>query len=163
MYSISRIYKKKENLMGDLVSAFAKEGISVTVDKKTGELALDSSVLFGGDSAVLTDAGKAFLDKFVAVYSSVIFDEKYEKFVAKTLVEGHIAPVSDVTYEEGLPFSKQRAENVKKYCVGIDEKLAESLEAVGYSNSKPVYGNDGKVNMAASRRVSFRFLISVEA
>ncbi len=158
---IEAIFKKKENLMDDLVSAFEKEGISVSVDEKTGELALDSSVLFGGDSAVLTDKGKAFLDKFASVYSSVIFNEKYEGFVAKTLVEGHVAPVSGVSYDEGMPFSKQRADNVKKYCVSIDEKLAATLESVGYSNSKPIKDKDGKVDMAASRRVSFRFIINI--
>lgn len=158
---IEAIFKKKDNLMDDLVAAFTKDGIKVTVDEKTGELALDSSVLFGGDSAVLSDEGKAFLDKFVSVYSSVIYNEKYEGFVAKTLVEGHVAPVSGVTYDEGMPFSKQRAENVKKYCVGIDEKLATTLEAVGYSNGKPVKDKNGKVDMAASRRVSFRFIINI--
>ncbi len=158
---IEAIYKKKENLMDDLVSAFEKEGITVTADEKTGELALDSSVLFGGDSAVLTDKGKEFLNKFVAVYSSVIFNEKYQGFVAKTLIEGHVAPVSGVSYDEGMPFSKQRANTVKDYCESKDEKLASTLEAVGYSNSKPVKDKNGKVDMAASRRVSFRFIINI--
>lgn len=150
-----------------LAKAFNDAGIKVTVNEKTGELAMDSSVLFGGDSAVLTDEGKTFLNKFIEVYTNVVFSEKYEGFVSKTMVEGHTAPVSGSTYESGLPLSEERANNVKNYCVsseiGVDvNKLTSALEAVGYSNSKPVTDANGNVDMAASRRVSFRFIINLE-
>ena len=164
---LEAIVEKKENLMEDLAKAFNDAGIKVTVDEKTGELAMDSSVLFGGDSAVLTEEGKAFLNKFVNAYTSIVFSDKYEGFVSKTMVEGHTAPVSGSTYESGLPLSEQRANNVKDYCVssetGVDtSKLASALEAIGYSNSKPVKDENGNVDMAASRRVSFRFIINLE-
>ena len=164
---LEAIVEKKENLMEDLAKAFNDAGIKVTVDEKTGELAMDSSVLFGGDSAILTAEGKTFLNKFVDVYTSIVFSEKYEGFVSKTMVEGHTAPVSGSTYESGLPLSEQRANNVKDYCVssdtGVDtSKLASNLEAIGYSNSKPVKDADGNVDMAASRRVSLRFIINLE-
>lgn len=164
---LEAIVEKKENLMEDLAKAFNDAGIKVTVNEKTGELAMDSSVLFGGDSSVLTDEGKTFLNKFVDVYTSIVFSEKYDGFVLKTMVEGHTAPVSGSTYESGLPLSEERANNVKDYCVssetGIDtSKLVSNLEAIGYSNSKPVMDVDGNVDMAASRRVSFRFIINLE-
>ena len=164
---LEAIVEKKENLMEDLAKAFNDAGIKVTVDEKSGELAMDSSVLFGGDSAVLTTEGKTFLNKFVDVYTSIVFSDKYEGFVSKTMVEGHTAPVSGSTYESGLPLSEQRANNVKDYCVssetGVDtSKLATNLEAIGYSNSKPVKDANGNVDMAASRRVSFRFIINLE-
>ncbi len=164
---LDAIIEKKENLMEDLAKAFTDAGITVTVDSKTGELAMDSSVLFGGDSAELTADGKAFLNKFVNVYTTTVFSEKYTGFVQKTMVEGHTAPLSTSTYESGLPLSKKRAENVKNYCVssetGVDtSKLAAALESVGYSNSKPIYNTDGSVNMTASRRVSFRFIINLD-
>ena len=107
------------------------------------------------------------MNKFVDAYTSIIFSEKYEGFVSKTVVEGHTAPVSGSTYESGLPLSEERAENVKNYCVsaetGIDtSKLAANLEAVGYSNSRPVIDADGNIDRAASRRVSFRFIINLD-
>ena len=164
---IEEIVEKKDNLLNDLIAAFKEAGIKVNVDEKSGELALDSSVLFGGDSAALTAEGKIFLNKFVDVYTSIVFSDKYAGFVSKTVIEGHTAPVSGSTYESGLPLSEQRANNVKTYCIssetGVDtSKLAANLEAVGLSNSKPVYDNSGKVDMAASRRVSFRFIINLE-
>jgi len=164
---LEAIVEKKENLLDDLAKAFNDAGIKVTVDSKSGELAMDSSVLFGGDSAVLTNDGKTFLNKFVDVYTSIVFSSKYEGFVSKTMVEGHTAPVSGSSYADGLPLSEQRANVVKDYCVssdtGVDTtKLAANLEAIGYSNSKPIKDASGKVDMAASRRVSFRFIINLE-
>ena len=137
------------------------------VADENGEIALDSSVLFGGDSAELTASGKTFLNKFIKAYTTVAFSEKYEGFISKTMVEGHTAPVNGSTYASGLQLSEERALNVKNYCLsaetGVDvSKISKSLENVGYSNSQPVYDKDGKVNMAASRRVSFRFIVNVD-
>ena len=165
---LKKIAETKANLLDDLTKEFAAQGINVTVNRGTGELAMDASVLFGGDSAVITDAGKELLNKFIKAYTSIAFNEKYSGFISKTLVEGHTAPVSGSTYESGLPLLEQRANNVKDYCLSADtgvdtSKLSTSLEAVGLSNSKPVYGADGKYDMAACRRVSFRFIVDINS
>ena len=161
------VLNKKNDLFDDLAAAFKAEGINVTVNKENGEIALDSSVLFGGDSAELTADGKAFLNKFIKAYVAVAFSEKYEGFISKTMVEGHTAPLQDSTYASGLQLSEDRALNVKDYCLsaetGVDvSKLNNALENVGYSNSKPIYNEDGSVNLAACRRVSFRFIVDVD-
>ncbi|MBQ8731596.1 MAG: OmpA family protein [Oscillospiraceae bacterium] len=161
------VEQKKADLLADLTAAFQAEGISIEINAETGEMALDTSVLFGGDSAVVTSAGKDFLKKFAKVYHSIAFSDEYDGFISKTLVEGHIAPVSGSTYESGLPLSEERAANVLEYCLsddaGVDlAKFADEFEAIGYSNSQPVYNENGEVNMAASRRVSFRFMISID-
>lgn len=161
------IIEKKENLMDDLAAAFRDAGIAVTVDAETGELAIDATILFSGDSAVLTDEGKAFLNQFLDVYTSMIYSEKYEGFVSKTIIEGHTALLSDSTYESGLPLSEERANTVKDYCLsgvtGVDTgSLAEGLEAVGRSNSVPIWDADGNVDLVASRRVTFRFIINLD-
>lgn len=164
---LKEIQEKTTDLFDDLASAFSAAGIAVTVNKETGELAMDTSVLFGGDSADVTDEGKDFLNKFIKAYTDIIYNEKYDGFIAKTVVEGHAAPVEGVTYEEALPFSQKRAQNVLDYCLsgesGVDTaKLAATMEAVGYSNSMPIYDDDGNIDFDASRRVSFRFIINVE-
>lgn len=164
---IKEIAEKKADLFDDLYKEFEARGINVTVNHSTGEIAMDASVLFGGDSAVITADGKTLLNQFLAAYTSIIYNEKYDGFIAKTMVEGHTAPVSGSTYESGLPLSEERANNVRDYCLssdtGIDtSKLVSTLEAVGLSNSKPVYDSNGEVDMAACRRVSFRFIVNVE-
>ncbi len=160
---VEDIFEKKDDLLADLTAAFADAGISVTVNEATGELAMDASMLFGGDSAELTDEGKAFLDTFVAVYASIINNEKYDGFVAKTLVEGHTAKLANSTYESGLPLSQERADAVTAYCAGVESSLADTLEAVGMSCSVPIYAADGTVDLAASRRVSFKFIINLQS
>ncbi len=164
---LKMVSEKKDSLMDDLAKAFEDAGIKVTVDIINGELRMDSSVLFGGDSAVLSAEGKAFLDKFLTAYTSIVFSEKYNGFVAKTLVEGHTAPLANSTYESGLPLSTERADVVKSYCCSAEtsadtSRLADTLEAVGMSNSKPVIDAYGNVDIEASRRVSFRFIINIQ-
>ena len=164
---LEEVINKKNSLFDDLAAAFNNEGIKVTVNKETGEIALDSSVLFGGDSSELTSDGKTFLNKFIKVYTSVAFSGKYEGFISKTMVEGHTAPVEGSTYASGLKLSEERAANVKNYCLssdtGVDvSKISKTLDDVGYSNSKPVYDANNKVDLAASRRVSFRFIVNVD-
>jgi chemotaxis protein MotB len=156
--------------MDDLAKAFNDAGITVSVDQTSGEMAMDSSILFGGDSAVLSAEGKAFLNKFINAYTSIVYNDKYNGFVAKTMVEGHTAPLANSTYESGLPLSQERAANVKAYCLSAENgisaeyitALSTTLEDIGYSNSRPIKDADGNVNKAASRRVSFRFIINLD-
>ncbi len=157
---VKQIAEKKQDLYDDLQKEFEANGIQVSINRKTGEIALDASVVFGGDSAKLTADGKALLDQFIDVYTTILGKEEYEGFIKTTKVEGHTAPVAGSTYESGLALSKERAENVKKYCMKIQPDM--KLKAEGLSNKKPVYGDDGKVDMAASRRVSFRFIVDIK-
>ncbi len=164
---LEEVAAKKANLFNDLIAAFKTEGINVTVNTENGEISLDSSVLFGGDSSELTAEGKSFLNKFIKAYTSVVYSEKYNGFISKTMVEGHTAPVEGSTYASGLQLSQERATNVKNYCLSEETNvnvsgIADTFEDVGYSNSQPVYDADGNVDMAASRRVSFRFLVNIE-
>ncbi len=164
---IKEIAQKKEDLFKDLAREFEEQGINVTINVATGEIAMDASVLFGGDSAEITTDGKNLLNKFLTAYTAIIYNEKYDGFIAKTLVEGHTAPLAGSTYESGLSLSTQRADNVKNYCLSADNgvdvsKLSDALEAVGLSNSKPIYNSDGEIDMAACRRVSFRFMVNIE-
>jgi len=160
----------KAELLEKLTIAFKNAGINVDINETSGEVSLDSSVLFGGDSAVLSDAGKDFLKKFISTYAEVVFADEFDGFISKIYVEGHTAPISGSTYESGLPLSEERADTVKNYCVSAETgvsadgitKLTSMLEAVGMSNSKPVKDSSGNVDVAASRRVSFRFLINLD-
>ncbi|MBE6813753.1 MAG: hypothetical protein E7523_12910 [Ruminococcaceae bacterium] len=167
---LALIVTTKATLLHNLKIAFQQVGLSVEIDEVSGEIALDSTVLFGGDSAALTEDGMKFLQKFITVYSTVVFNEEFDGFVSKILVEGHTAPVAGETYESSLPLSVERAENVKAFCTAAENGLSAEkisalqtmLEPIGYSNTKPVLDAAGNVDMAASRRVAFRFLINLD-
>ena len=161
-FDLSKIYEMKEDLFETLEKALKKSGLSASIDRNSGEIAFDAAVIFSGDSAELSDGGKAVLDSFIKAYSSVLSDEKFKGFISKTMVEGHTAPLANSTYESGLPLSEERAGNVKDYCKGVDSNSADIFEAVGYSNSMPIYNLDGTVNLDASRRVTFKCIINAD-
>lgn len=164
------IIEKQADLMADLTAALDAAGIPINADPASGVITLNASVLFDGNSAELKKEGRALLDKVIPVYASVVFNDDYRDYVSGIVVEGHIAPASNATYENGLPLSRQRAQAVKDYCTtsvsGIDAKtkklLAAAMEAVGLSNSKPIVDARGNVDMNASRRVTFRFVITLK-
>lgn len=161
------IVEKKANLLKDLSDAFQEAGLNVTVDQTTGEIALDSAVLFGVDQSVISEEGKVFLREFLDVYTGVVFGDEYTDFVSKIMVEGHTD--TSGAYDYNLALSQARADSVMAFCLseesGVNashlEALASTLEAVGYSFDKPIYNENGEVDMDASRRVSFRFIINI--
>lgn len=164
---IKQIAEKKQDLFEDLQAEFTNEGINASINRVTGEIILDTAVLFNGDSAVVSDEGKQFLNQFLKAYTKIIYNEKYDGFIEKTVIEGHIAPIEGATYESGLPLSKERAENVKQYCLseeaGVNvSKFSSSLETMAYSQSKPIYDSTGAIDLDASRRVSFRFIVDID-
>ena len=160
------IVEKKANLLEDLAAAFDEAGLNVAINTNTGEIALDSTILFGVDESTISEEGKTFLQKFMGIYTTIVFNEKYNGFVSSIAVEGHTD--TQGTYEHNVELSQARANSVKDYCIsaecGVDaayfETLQTMLEAVGYSYDRPVYQENGEVDMDASRRVSFRFIIN---
>lgn len=67
-------------------------------------------------------------------------------------------------------FLRAYAGAVLEYCTGENnagldsgqtEAFREISSAVGHSFDEPVYGSDGKIDMAASRRVEIRFFLNL--
>lgn len=161
------IAEKKANLLDDLAAAYKDSGISVQIDKTTGTITLDSSVLFATDSYTVSAAGKELLKQFVQIYTGVIFHDTYSGFVSQIVIEGHTDTTG--TYDYNMTLSQNRADAVMTYLLsqeaGVDQETAallkDTMMAVGYSYDQPIYDANGKVDLAASRRVSFRFLIDI--
>ena len=165
---LETIMEKKENLLQDLADAYKTAGLNVTINEATGEIALDSTILFAVNESQISDAGKEFLQKFISVYTGVVFSDKYQNFISQIMVEGHTD--TSGSYELNQALSQARADSVKDYCLsaecGVDaahlQTLTDTLQAIGYSYDRPVYDANGQVDMDASRRVSFRFIINLE-
>lgn len=165
---LEAIVEKSENLLEDLAAAYQQAGLNVNVNTQTGEIALDSTVLFGVNESDVSAEGKEFLKKFIQVYTSVVFSDKYENFVSTIMVEGHTD--TNGSYELNQKLSQARADSVKNYCLSEDcgveqvyaSALQEMLQAIGYSYDKPIYDANGEVDMDASRRVSFRFIVNLD-
>ncbi|MCR4646583.1 MAG: OmpA family protein [Oscillospiraceae bacterium] len=164
---IKALKKRVNALYTDLDQALKDAGINAKIDKETGEIALDSVLLFDVEAYAVSQEGREMLSKFLKAYTSVIFDEKYDGFVSSIEIEGHSDPTGNPDYNRTL--SEYRANNVMDYCLsdaaGLDsattERLAGMLTAQGYSSDRPIYRQDGTVDLDACRRVSFRFVITV--
>ena len=161
------IAETKASLMADLSIAFQSSGLAVTVDETTGEIMVDSAILFAVNEDSVSELGAAMLRRVMTVYVSVLFSEKYQGFVDEVLVEGHTDTNGDYNYN--LDLSQRRADNVTAWCLssesGLDNKtvaiLSETLTPVGRSYDMPILDEAGNVDMDASRRVSFRFLMDI--
>jgi len=148
----------KKGILEALEKAFKEAGIQANIDKESGKVELEASFLFDTDSYALSDSGKEYLDAFVEVYSSVVLGGEYSGFVSRIIVEGHTDTSGSYSYNQTL--SQNRAEAVTECCIGKNAAMEDLMEAVGYSYDYPVYNSDGTVNMEASRRVSFRFMLA---
>lgn len=165
---LEEIIEKKEDLLTDLAVAFEEAGISVTVNQETGEITLDAAVLFPVNEYAVSEEGKALLKQFIAVYTGVVFNEKYDGFLSNIMVEGHTDSSGDYATNETL--SLNRATSVMEFCLSEEcqvdasyvDALADMLQAVGYASDKLIYDEAGNEDMAASRRVCFRFIINLD-
>jgi len=165
---VDLVIEKQASLLLDLKKVFESKGIKVTINEANGDIALDSSILFDVDKSDISEKGKQFLSEFLPIYTSVILDEKYEGFISQIIVEGHTD--TDGSYDYNMKLSQDRADKVKEFCKseesGISEKYSKVFNSIvvseGYSYDRPVTDSKGQVDMAASRRVSFRFLINID-
>lgn len=158
----------KKSLIDELVIALDEAGIDYKLDKVTGEITLSAAVLFAKDEFAVTEDGGAFLKNFITAYASVLADERFASVVSRIFVEGHTD--TDGTYDYNLELSQKRAQSVLDFCisdtVGLDAATVSMLQSkmvpLGYSWDYPIYDEAGNVDMDASRRVSFRFMIQID-
>ena len=166
---ITAFNERIKALYADLERSLQSAGVSANIDPESGEIALDSVVLFAVDDSAISPEGAQMLSDFLNAYTSVIFDKKYDGFVTAVEIEGHTDPTGNE--ERNQELSQARAEEVLAYCTsaenGLDpavmEKLTPMLRAEGFASAHPIFGADGEVDLAASRRVSFRFIVEVKS
>lgn len=152
----------RTQIISDLSAALTAANLRATVDKETGDIVLDSAVLFKTNSSTIQADGQALLDRFIPVYLSVLLQPEYSDYLGEIIIEGHTD--TDGDYINNLELSQNRALNVAKYVLNMDSLshdqqllLQRILTATGRSESDPVYYPNGSVNKDASRRVEFKF------
>ena len=148
----------KRNLLAELEAAFRAAGLEVSIDYDTGKVTLEANFLFATNSYELSQEGKEYLNSFTDVYTSVVLKEEYSAYVSNIIVEGHTDTSGSYSLNQTL--SQNRANAVADLCISRNSRMANVIEAVGCSYDYPVYNDDGTVNMAKSRRVTFRFVLT---
>ncbi|HNX62311.1 MAG TPA: OmpA family protein [Candidatus Limiplasma sp.] len=152
----------RTKIIRDLSAALASANIKASVDARTGDIMLESTVFFDVGKYTIKDSGQTFLSQFVPLYLSVLLSDNYVDYLGEIIIEGHTD--TQGSYLTNLELSQQRALSVATYCLQLpgltaqqQEKLRQVLTAKGRSYSDPVYAADGTVDMDASRRVEFKF------
>ena len=158
---------------GELIQALSEEfegtDLKVSVDNQTGAISFDSSVLFDYNKSDIKEAGKEFLAGFLPRYFDVLLDSEFESYISEIIIEGHTDTNGDYLYN--LNLSQKRALSVAAFCleennefISNDEifELRKIVTANGRSFSAPIYDENGVIDMAASRRVEFKFRLKDE-
>ena len=161
---IDKLVGLRSQIIEDLRDNLSDVGQRVTVDRKTGAVTFESSVLFDTGKNEIKDAGKAALNSCIPVYIHTLLSDEYRDYVGEIIVEGH----TDTTgqYLNNLALSQQRALAVATYCLsdemtGLSDADKETFKSIltanGRADADPIYNADGTVNMDASRRVVIKF------
>lgn len=159
----------RNSILDELRAAFVNANINVNINEYTGEVMMDNGVLFGVDEYELSSGGKKYVDDFLKIYASVLLDDRFADIISEIRIEGHTDTTGSDAYN--LVLSQKRADTVRNWCVEsigneltVNQKniFSQKATAIGYSFRDPIYTNDGKVDMAASRRVAIKFYIDVE-
>ena len=158
---IDKLIGIRTTMIQDLSSTLSAANLKAAVDPNSGDIKLDSSVLFETGSSTIRQEGQELLNSFIPVYLDVLLRPEYAEYLGEIIIEGHTD--TDGSYESNLKLSQNRALQVALYCLNMPSlsaaqkaKLQEIMTATGRSESDPVYIN-GVENKDASRRVEFKF------
>ena len=156
---LQQLLAVRNNIHGEMTAAFEDRGISFAMDAG-GNIILDSSILFGFDETELSEEGKAYLDKFVEAYSSVLEEGRNKEYIDCILVEGYTDSAGNDDYN--LELSERRAEAVKDYCTERDTLMALYLRSEGRGSADLIYDSNGQEDSTASRRVEFKIIYNTD-
>lgn len=156
---LDAINAAKNSILEDLKAAFAAAGINAEIDPNSGKVTLESSFLFATNSAELSAEGQAYLNGVLDVYTAVLMSDAYSGYISSIMIEGHTDTAG--SYSSNQVLSEQRAASVANHCLSRTPALSDVIQTKGCSYDYPIYNADGTVDMASSRRVTFRFILAV--
>ena len=128
----------KQGLSGDATFTIDSRGLVVTV--------VTSSVVFGGDSAVLRPAGQKILQAVGPTLKALPNDIE---------VDGHTnqLPVPTINYPSAWELSTARASSVVRYLISYQGLAANRLEAAGFAGTHPLVKAKDPRSVTLNRRV----------
>lgn len=160
LVQIADVAEKSKNnrvmIIKGLEDGFKAAGIDATPNPETGDISITNSVLFEQNDYRLKRDGEVFLDKFIPVYSEMVFQNKETaEEVVRIVVEGHSS--SEGNFEHNMRLSVLRANSVFEYI-----SLMEFPNKPDYLQKLLISGRgaiDSDQTMAneADRKVMFRF------
>ncbi len=152
----------RTEIIRELSKSLSAANLSAKVDPSTGDIVLDSQLMFESGQDFISAAGQSQLYQLIPVYLEVLMRPQYADYVAEIIIEGHTD--SNGSYIYNLELSQNRALSVAKFCLEMPSLsgaqrgvLTQILTAKGRSFSNIIRNADGTENMTASRRVEIKF------
>lgn len=152
----------RTEIVQELSATLAASNLAAKVDPGTGDIMLDSQLMFETGRNTISLSGQDQLARLIPVYLDVLMRPEYVDYVAEIIIEGHTD--SKGSYIFNLELSQDRALSVATFCLelqGLTQQqralLQNILTAKGRSYSDLIYNADGTENMDASRRVELKF------
>ena len=160
---IENMVGMKTEIISELSTALTAANLTAEVDPSTGDIVLDSAVLFKTGSSDIMADGEYLLTRFIPVYLEVLLRPEYSDYLGQIVIEGHTDDVG--TWENNMKLSQERAYEVMMYVLGMYPEgsqertlLQQLLTATGRSETDLIYyPGTSVVNQDASRRVEFKF------
>lgn len=160
LVQISEVAEKSQNsrimIIKGINEALAAANISVQADPVTGDISILDSVLFEQNDYQLKDSGKSFLDTFIPIYGSVVFQsDETANEVVRIVVEGHSSIEGE--FNHNMRLSVLRANSVSQYISMLDFDNKEAffnkflVSGRGSLDSNKLEVDEG------DRKVMFRF------
>ncbi|MDZ8082541.1 MAG: OmpA family protein [Nostoc sp. DcaGUA01] len=147
----------KRVVIGNVVGQMKSNNINVKVNPDTGDVSIQESILFTKGSTELKPEGKAFLRRFIPVYSGVIFSKpEFEQEISRVVIEGHTSSEGDD--KTNLELSLLRSSSVYKYIFydmnfSTKAPLSQKILAAGRGEIE----SDKQRDNPGDRKVVFRF------
>jgi outer membrane protein OmpA-like peptidoglycan-associated protein len=145
-----------------LQEQFNSNGINAEINPETGDITLLDSVLFDFNEKELKDKGKAFLDRFIPIYSGVIFsDIGISEEITRVIIEGHTS--SDGALGYNMQLSLRRANSVYQYIntMELSDYKSDFLKKIQVAGRGPMDANYA-VSEDGDRKVIFRMQFKSE-
>ncbi len=134
------------------------DGETIQVDPETGDVSLDDKILFAEGDSELKPEGKEFLNKFIPIYSKVIFSEaEFEQEIARVVIEGHTSSKGSEKANRAL--SLERALSVANYIFSeeLDFPNAKRFEDKILISGRGEIDANQAIDDPKDRKVTFRF------
>lgn len=142
------------------------------IDRQTLTFTFHSpDILFESGRKALNNRYRKLLSNFFPRYLQVL--NQFEDSIEEVRIEGHTSSVwehatATEAYFKNMRLSQGRTRNVLQYVYRLPEVdayrpwLKKHMVAVGFSSSHPVLDDEGRENLDASRRVTFRVITNAD-
>ncbi|MBD6615708.1 OmpA family protein [Komarekiella sp. 'clone 1'] len=147
----------KRVVIGNVVGQMKTNNINVKVNPETGDISIQESILFAKGSTELKPEGKAFLRRFIPVYSGVIFSKpEFAEEISRVVIEGHTSSEGDD--KTNLELSLLRSSSVYRYIFyGMNFTTKALLSKKILAAGRGEIESDKKRDHPGDRKVVFRF------